>query len=94
MEGKFEVLLEVNRQYERLRAQGTLMNVRVLHPHEVISNDVRDVIPNDDSEVIPTMTVKLIPTMTMRLLAMTTMNLVLILLHILIPAWARCLSTR
>jgi hypothetical protein len=65
MEGKFEVLEEVSRQYERFRAQGTL--VRFLPPPEVIpdsevipDNDI-DVIPDDDSEVIPDADSEVIP---------------------------------
>jgi hypothetical protein len=75
MEGKFEVLEEVSRQYERFKAQGTLLKVRVLPPPEVIPesevipdndidvipDDVSQVIPDDDSEVIPDADSEVIP---------------------------------
>jgi hypothetical protein len=67
MEGKFEVLEEVSRQYERFKAQGTLLKVRFLPPPEVIhdsevipDNDI-DVIPDHDSEVIPDADSEVIP---------------------------------
>jgi hypothetical protein len=41
MEGKFDILDEVKRQYERFKAQGTQLRVRLLSP------------PDDGSEVIP-----------------------------------------
>jgi hypothetical protein len=50
MEGKFAVLEEVNRQYRRFKAQGTLLKVRLLPPPEVIPDN--EVIPDDDSDVI------------------------------------------
>jgi hypothetical protein len=52
MEGKFEVLEEVNWPYERFRAQGTLLKLRLLPPPEVIPDDDSKAIPDDDSEVI------------------------------------------
>jgi hypothetical protein len=54
MEGNFEVLDEVNRQYRRFKAQGNQLKVRLLPPPEVIPNDDSAVIPDDDdSDVIP-----------------------------------------
>jgi hypothetical protein len=56
MEGKFEDVDEVNRQYSRFNAQGTQLKVRLLPPpdNEVIPDDDNEVIPNDDdNEVIP-----------------------------------------
>jgi hypothetical protein len=53
VEGKFEELDEVIRQYRRFNAQGIQVKVRLLPPpdNEVISNDDSEVIP-DDNEVI------------------------------------------
>jgi hypothetical protein len=59
MEGKFEVLEEVSRQYERFKAQGTLLKLRLLPPPEVIPDS--EVIPANDSEVIPDHDNEIIP---------------------------------
>jgi hypothetical protein len=44
MEGKFEVLDEVNRQYRRFKAQGTQLKVRLLHPPDDDGGDNKVII--------------------------------------------------